>query len=139
VKSGLRPHAIWALLGVVSVACLWYAWTLPGGIGMFACIGAAFALWYTLGSRGSWMALVVVGLGMGGLLGWQASTGARCPEAGTKVFLREDRAPIGCQDVRASAGVMAIVFMLLAGIGIGAPIYARTADDEPPPAEPVEP
>jgi hypothetical protein len=130
MRSGRRPHVAWAVLGLLSVASMWFAASVPGAIGIFVCIGAAFALWYGLGSRGSWMALVVIGLGMGGVLGWQAASGARCPAAGTKVFLREDRAPIGCRDVRASAGVMAIFFMLIAGIGIGAPIYARSIPED---------
>jgi hypothetical protein len=129
-----RPHLVWGVLGAVAAACMWFAWSLPGGIGMFACIGLAFLLWHVLGPRGSWVALVVVGVSMSGILGWQAVTGSRCPEAGTKVFLRADRAPIGCTDVRASAGAMSVFFGLIALIGLGAPLYVRSlpdADDEP--------
>ena len=131
------PHAAWAVLGAVSVVCLWYAWSLPGGIGMFACIWLAFVMWNRLGPRGSWMALVVLGAGMSGVLGWQAVTGSRCPDAGTKVFLKENKPPIGCADVRASAGVMSVFFGLVALIGIAAPIYARSIEDAPVDDEPA--
>jgi hypothetical protein len=125
-----RHHVAWGLLGLVAVPAMWYAWSLPGAIAMFACIGAAFVLWSRLGSRGSWLALIVVGLGMGGVLGWQAVTGSRCPEGDTKVFLKADKPPVGCDELRASAGSMAAFFLLLAGIGIGAPLYARSARAE---------
>jgi hypothetical protein len=135
VTSGRRPYVAWAVLGALSVVSMWFAASVPGAIGIFACIGAAFALWYGVGSRGWWLALVVVGFGMGGLLGWQAlHGGSRCPAAGTKVFMSANRAPISCRDVRASAAVMAIFFMLLAGIGIGVPIHTgSTSDDEAEP------
>jgi hypothetical protein len=125
------PHPLWAALGAVSAACMWYAWSLPGGIGMFVCIGLAFLMWHRLGSRGSWLALIVVGVAMSSVLGWQAVTGSRCPHGDDKVFLRADRAPIGCTDVRASAAVMSAFFGIIALIGIAAPLYARSMDDEP--------
>lgn len=136
------PHVAWALLGVVAVPAAWFAWSLPGGIALFGAIAASFVLWHVFGSRGSWMALVVIGVGMSGLLGWQAATGARCPADGTKVFLKENKPPIGCSDVRASATAMSAFFGIVALLGIGAPIYARRldensadlADDEPTPA-----
>lgn len=53
LRSGVRPHLAWTLLGAASVACMWFAWSLPGGIGMFVCIGLAFVMWRFLGSRGS--------------------------------------------------------------------------------------
>ena len=121
-----RHHMAWAILGLLAVPGLWFAWSLPGAIVMFGCIGGAFVLWNRLGSRGSWLALVIVGAGMAGLLGWQAVTGSRCPEAGTKVFLKEGKPPVGCDEIRASAGSMAAFFALIMGIGIGAPIYARS-------------
>ncbi len=131
MTAGRRPHAIWATLGLVAIPSMWFAYTVLGAIGMFSCIGLAFLLWHRLGSRGSWMALVVVGLGMSGLLGWQAVTGARCPEPGKKVFLKADKPPVGCAEFRAVAGVMGTFFLLLAIGGAAAPFYARRLEDEP--------
>lgn len=124
------PHVVWALLGASSIPAMWWAWSLPGAAAMFALIALAFVLWSRLGPRGSWMALVVMGLGMGGLLGWQAATGSRCPEPGTRVFLKLNKPPVDCGEIRASAASMAALFGLVALIGIGAPIYARTMPDD---------
>jgi hypothetical protein len=128
--SSRRPHVAWGLLGAVSIPALWYAWSLPGAAVMFACIAAAFGMWYRLGPRGSWMALVVMGLGMSGLLGWQAATGNRCPAPGTKVFLKENKPPVDCAEIRASAASMSAFFGLIALLGIGAPLYARSMRDD---------
>lgn len=76
------------------------------------------------------MALIVVGLGMSGVLGWQAVTGSRCPVEGTKVFLKADKPPVGCDEVRASAAVMGVFFAMIALIGMAAPLYARGIDDD---------
>lgn len=134
--GGYRNHVAWGLLGLVGALGMWFAWTVAGAIAMFAAIGAAFVLWKLLGSRGSWMALVVLGLGMSGVLGWQAATGARCPKPGTSVYLRLDRPKVNCEQIRTSAGVMAVLFGVIGLVGIAAPIYARTAPplDELPPS-----
>lgn len=124
-KTSRAPHVAWFLLGAVTIPAAWYAWSLPGGIVLFAAIAAAFVLWHVSGARGSWVALIVIGVGMSGLLGWQAATGARCPADGTKVFLKENKPPIGCNDVRASATTMSVFFGLVGIIGIGAPLYGR--------------
>ncbi len=129
-----RHHVAWTILGVLAVPGLWFAWSLPGAIVMFGCIAAAFVLWNRLGSRGSWLALIIVGAGMAGVLGWQAATGSRCPAPGTTVFLKEGKPPVGCTEIRASAASMAAFFGLVALIGIAAPIYARTAGDDDPAA-----
>jgi hypothetical protein len=125
-----RPHVAWGLLGAVAIPALWFAWSLPGAAVMFACIAAAFVMWNRLGSRGSWMALVVMGLGMSGLLGWQAATGSRCPAPGTRVFLKENKPPVDCTEIRASAASMSAFFGLVALLGIGAPLYARSMRNE---------
>jgi hypothetical protein len=126
--TSLVPHLAWLLLGAVTIPAAWYAWSLPGGIALFTAIAASFVLWHVFGSRGSWVALIVIGVGMSGLLGWQAATGARCPADGTKVFLKENKPPIGCSDVRASATTMSAFFGMVALIGIGAPLYARRVE-----------
>lgn len=131
----MRPHLIWGTLGVVLAGCMWWAWSLPGGLGMFACIALAFVLWYRMGPRGSWVAVVAVGVIMSSILGWQAVTGSRCPAPGTEVFLRIDRAPIGCDDVRASAAVMATFFAIIAAMGAFAPVYARKLAELPDEAD----
>lgn len=135
--SSMRPHLAWGTLAAVAVPSMWFAWSLPGAAVMFACIGLAFVMWNRMGSRGSWMALVVMGAGMSGLLGWQAVTGTRCPEGDTRVFIKEGKPPIACTDVRASAAVMSVFFGLVALIGLGAPIYARSLEDLPDTDEPL--
>jgi len=137
-----RNHVAWFALGVLAVAGLWYAYSVPGAIAMFAAIGLAFIMWYKLGSRGSWITLIVVGVSMSSILGWQAVTGSRCPAPGTKVFLKVGKPPISCDDVRASASVMSLFFALIAVIGIAAPFYARVdrdsdGDDELDGAAPI--
>jgi hypothetical protein len=122
------PHVAWALLGIATVPAAWYAWSLPGGIALFAAIVAAFVLWHLCGSRGAWMALIVIGVGMSGLLGWQAATGSRCPADGTRVFLKVDKPSVDCAEIRASAATMSAFFGLVALLGVGAPIYARRVD-----------
>lgn len=119
------PHLAWGLLGAVTVPAAWYAWSVPGGIVLFGAIAAAFVLWHLFGSRGSWMALIMLGIGMSGILGWQAATGSRCPEPGTRVFLKLNKPSVDCAEIRASAGTMSAFFGLVALLGIGAPIYAR--------------
>lgn len=84
--SNYRFHAAWALLGAGSVASLWWAWSIFGAIGLFSCIGLAFLMWYRMSHQGAWVAVAILGLGMAGVLGWQAATSARCPAAGTKVY-----------------------------------------------------
>lgn len=130
MTRSFRPHLVWGLLGAVAVPSLWYAWSVPGAAAMFACIGLAFVFWYRMGQRGSWMALVLMGAGMSGLLAWQAATGSRCPEGDTRVFLKPNKPPIGCTDVRASAGAMSVFFGMVALIGLGAPLYARSMRDD---------
>lgn len=124
-SRSLAPHAAWALLGVASIPAMWWAWSLPGAAAMFALIVVAFVLWNRLGSRGSWMALIVMGVGMGGLLGWQAATGSRCPEPGTRVYLRAFKPSVDCTEIRRNAASMAVLFGLVALFGVGAPFYAR--------------
>jgi len=119
------PHLAWAVLGLVSVPAAWYAWSLPGGIALFAAIAASFALWHVFGARGSWVALIIIGVGMSGLLGWQAASGSRCPADGTRVFLKVGKPSVDCAEIRASAGAMSAFFGLVALLGIGAPLYAR--------------
>lgn len=126
MKTGRTPHLLWAILGAVSIAGMWFAWSALGAVALFGSIGMAFVMWHFLGSRGSWMALVVVGFGMSGLLGWQAVSGNRCPPDGQKVFLKEGKPPVGCDEMRTSAAAMAVFFMFVAGLGIGAPLYARS-------------
>jgi hypothetical protein len=138
--QGFRQHLLWGLLGLVSIPALWFAWSLPGAAVMFGAIVAAFVMWNRMGSRGSWVALVVLGVGMGGLLGWQAATGSRCPAPGTEVFLKANKPPVDCTEIRASAGSMAAFFLLVALLGAGAPIYARSmreADDAAPGEPPI--
>jgi hypothetical protein len=125
-----RPHVIWATLGAISIPAMWWSWSIPGAIVMFSCIIAAFVLWSRLGSRGSWMALVVMGVGMCVLLGWQAATGSRCPAPGTKVFLKVDKPPVDCTEIRTSAASMSAFFGLVALLGLGAPIYARSMRED---------
>ena len=136
MNRGLRPHLIWGLLGICLAAGMWFAWSIPGAIVMFAAIGMAFVLWYRMGSRGSWVALITVGLCMSSVLGWQAATGSRCPEGDREVFMRTDRPPIDCTDVRSSAASMAVFFGIIALIGIAAPLYSRR---EPEPGGDIEP
>lgn len=122
------PHVAWLALGAVTVPAAWYAWSVPGGIALFAAIAAAFALWHVCGSRGSWMALIVIGFGMSGLLGWQAATGSRCPADGTRVFLKLNKPSVDCAEIRASAATMSAFFGLVGLLGVGAPIYARRVE-----------
>lgn len=129
---GRGRHVAWAALGAASIPALWWAWSLPGAAAMFTLIVAAFVLWERLGPRGSWMALVVMGIGMSGLLGWQAATGSRCPEPGTRVYLKAFKPAVDCSEIRASAASMAALFGLVALIGLGAPLYARTMPEEDP-------
>lgn len=140
MTRGLRQHAAWGLLGAVAVPSLWYAWSVPGALLMFACIGLAFVLWYTIGSRGSWVALVVVGAGMSGLLAWESSTGSRCPEGDSRVQLKEGKPEVGCDELRASAAAMGVFFGLVALFGLAVPIYAREGADvrdaDPPDGSP---
>lgn len=124
------PHLAWGALGAAAAASMWFAYTIPGAIGLFLAIALAFVMWKRLGPRGSWMALIVMGLSMSGVLGWQAATGSRCPPAGTKVFLKEGKPPVSCDEIRASAGSMSVFFGLIALLGVGAPFYARRLDDE---------
>jgi hypothetical protein len=135
-RPSRRPHVAWALLGAASIPAMWFAWSWPGALAMFACIAAAFVMWHRLGPRGSWLALVVMGAGMCGLLGWQAATGSRCPPAGTKVYLKVGKPPVDCTEIRASAASMSMFFGLVALLGLGAPAYARMlrSDQEPDPA-----
>ncbi len=123
------PHLAWGVLGALTIPAAWYAWSLPGGAAMFAAILAAFALWHVVGARGSWVALVVLGVGMSGLLGWQAATGARCPADGTRVFLKVNKPSVDCTEIRASAASMSAFFGLVALLGVGAPLYARRTRD----------
>lgn len=143
-SDSFMPHVVWTALGAASIPAMWWAWSLPGGAAMFALIGLAFVLWNRLGSRGSWMALVVIGAGMSGLLGWQAATGSRCPEPGTRVYLRAFKPSVDCTEIRTNAASMAVLFGLVALIGIGAPFYARlekfdadAADSEAATSDPV--
>ncbi|MCW2955176.1 MAG: hypothetical protein JWO69_45 [Thermoleophilia bacterium] len=127
----IRNHVAWAVLGGVAAAGMWTAYSIPGAIAMFAAIGLAFLMWHKLGRRGSWLALVVMGFAMGGMLAWQAVEGTRCPAPGERIIIKDGKPPVSCDEIRASAGSMAMFFFLIAGIGVGAPLYARKDDDAP--------
>ena len=131
VRGVLARHVAWALLGTAMGLGGWYAWSVAGRLGLFGSIALAFAMWRWLGPRGSWLALVTLGLGMSGVLGWQSVTGARCPAPGTKIFLKEGKPPVSCDEIRASAAAMSMFFGLVGVIGIAAPFYARRPDDGP--------
>lgn len=131
----LRPHLAWGLLGAIAVPSLWYAATVPGALAMFACIGLAFVLWYRMTPRGAWVAMVLLGAGMSGLLAWHAAAGSRCPQGDTKVTLKEGKPPAGCEDIRAGMAAASGLFALLALLGLAAPSYVRNlrepAEDGP--------
>lgn len=132
MNTSVRNHLVWGVLGATLTAGMWWAWSIPGAAVMFAAIGMAFVLWYRMSSQGAWVALAVMGVAMSSILGWQAATGARCPAGGTKVFLKVDKPPVGCDEIRASAGSMSAFFGIIAMLAIGTPIYVRrleAADD----------
>ena len=125
-RIGVRAAKLWwAALALAALPSLWWVWSMPGAVAVFALIGAAFPLWRFTRGRGAWVCVAILGLGLSGVLTWQAFTGEHCPAAGTKVFLKEDRPPIGCSDVRQSAAVMAIFFGLVGFAGLAAPFYTR--------------
>lgn len=121
-----RNHLAWAALGAMAAIGMWTAYSIPGALAMFAAIGLAFIMWNKLGPRGSWMALVVLGLGMGGVLGWQAAEGSRCPGPDEKIIIKDGKPPVSCDEIRASAGSMSLFFLLIGSMGIAAPFYARS-------------
>jgi hypothetical protein len=104
---------------------MWFAWSVAGAIALFVSICACFITWYRVGSRGAWVAAIVVGTIMTSVLTWQAATGARCPASGERVILKEGKPPVSCSEIRASAGAMAAFFGIVALIGVAAPFYAR--------------
>ena len=78
------------------------------------------------------LAAAVVGVTLSGILGWQAATGARCPAPGTKVFLKEGKPPVGCDEIRASAMSMSAFFGSIAFLAIGLDRVIRAVGIDPP-------
>lgn len=128
-----RNHILWALLGLMGAAGMFWAATWIGVAAMFAAIGLAFVFWYRLGSRGSWMAMIMLGIGIAIPTTVMAVTGAgRCPDGNTKVVLKKGQPPVNCTQIRTGAASMAVMFWLITIVGIAAPIYASRIPDEEP-------
>ncbi|MCW2950201.1 MAG: hypothetical protein JWN41_1214 [Thermoleophilia bacterium] len=125
--TGYRNHVAWGLLGLAATASLWWAGTVPGAIGLFAVIGLAFVMWHFLGSRGAWMAVLLLGVIMSSLTGWQAITSARCPGAGDELVMSVTKPGVDCSQLRASAASMSLMFGFFAIMAAAAPFYARKA------------
>jgi hypothetical protein len=126
-SEGFRNHVLWGMLGIGSAAALWYAGTVPGAIGLFVAIGLAFPMWYRLGSRGSWMAVLLIGVIISSLTGWQAVTSARCPGAGDELYMQAGKRGVNCNQLRASAASMSVLFGFFAILAALAPFSARKA------------
>ena len=125
--TGYRNHVAWGLLGIAAAACLWFAYSIPGAIGLFVVIGLAFVFWYRLGSRGSWMAVLLLGAIMSSILGWQAVTSARCPGNGDVLYMQANKPGVSCDELRASAASMSVLFGFFALMALATPFYARRA------------
>ena len=130
---GFRNHLAWGLLGIAGAASFWYAGTVVGAISLFVVIGMAFVLWHFLGSRGSWVAVLLLGGIMSSLTGWQAITSARCPGAGDELVMSLTKPGVNCDQLRASAASMSVLFGFFAIMAAAVPFYARrtpTTDDD---------
>ncbi|MBC7460216.1 MAG: hypothetical protein H7287_02535 [Thermoleophilia bacterium] len=125
--QGFRNHAAWGLLGLAATASLWWAGTVPGAIGLFVVIGLAFVMWHFLGSRGAWMAVLLLGVIMSSLTGWQAITSARCPGAGDELVMSVTKPGVNCAQLRASAASMSVLFAFFALIAALTPRTVRKA------------
>lgn len=118
-------HGVWILVGLAIGVGGWTAYTPIGAVGLLGGIAAAFIVWRVTHGRGAWVAAVVVGLGLAGLLGWQAVTGSRCPGAGERVELRANSGAATCDELRAGVASMAMFFALIGALGVAWPFYAR--------------
>ena len=129
--STYRGHVAWGTLGVAGATGLWFAGFWWGAILMFVSIALAFVMWNRLGPTGSWVALVTLGALMTGVNSYEAVTGSRCPADGQKVFLKANKPPAGCDEMRAGAGSMAAFFLFVTIMGAAAPVYLRRLEAEP--------
>jgi len=127
--SGYVNHVAWGLLGLAGTASLWWAGTVIGAISLFAVIGLAFVFWSKLGSRGAWMAVLLLGASMSSLTGWQAITAARCPGVGDELVMSVTKPGVNCEELRASATTMSVLFGFFAIMGAIAPFYGRKIRD----------
>lgn len=118
-------HVAWALLGLLGAAGMFWAASWLGVIAIAVAIAGAFVMWSRLGSRGSWFALIMLGIGIAIPTTVMAITGAgRCPKPGATVILKEGKPPVDCAQIKAGAMSMAVMFWLVALIGVAAPFYA---------------
>jgi hypothetical protein len=140
-----RSELAWAVLGIVLVTGMYHAYAVWGAIAMFTAIGMAFVIWYKMSPKGAWIAVAVVGMSMATLLGLQAATSSRCPTGTDRVSINAGEMPDGtvsCDELRASALSMAAFFAFIGIMGLAAPWYLRTRDedtdeDAPSPPAPV--
>lgn len=123
--EGYLNHVAWGLLGLAGTASLWWAGTVVGALSLFVVIGLAFVFWNRLGSRGAWMAVLLLGASMCGLTAWQAVTAARCPGAGDELVMSVTKPGVNCEELRASATTMSVLFGFFAIMGAIAPFYGR--------------
>jgi hypothetical protein len=112
-------HAAWALVGAGVAVGFWESWHIAGATLLLGSIVAAFVVARLIGFSHAWVALLVCGVLMSGVLVWATVTSARCPEEGTKVLVKAGKPAVTCDELRTSYSAMAVVFALIAGMGIG--------------------
>jgi len=114
----------WLIYGIAFAVALWFAPTFYGALALLVLVAGAFVLARRVGTAQIWIATAVVGIAMTSLLGWAASTDARCPAAGERVTLKEGKAPVSCDEIRAGYLSMAVFFAVL---GLGSLAWGRAS------------
>lgn len=129
-----RSEIAWALLGITLTLGMYHAYAIWGAIAMFGAIGSAFLIWYKMSPKGAWIAVVIVGVSMASLLGFQAVTSSRCPKGNSPIAIKAGDAPSGvvsCDELRASAASMAAFFAFIAIMGLAVPWVMRDREEQP--------
>jgi hypothetical protein len=126
-------HIAWGATGLAMAAGGWFAFEMWGAVLLLGAIAVAFVLGWKYGADHAWPAMALGGLALAGVLAWAAATGARCPEPGEKMFIKNNKPPVTCADMRASYVTMATLFGLLGLAGIGWGVAGRRRDVAPPP------
>ena len=131
VQRSLRSQRLlWGALGLLLAVGMLATGSAIGAVLLFVVIALWFVAWHLYGGREIWVALLVGGTLMTGILGWAAVTSAGCPTGTDRVMLKAGKPSVDCEEIRAGYVSMAAFFIVAAMIGAALPGIQRRRDQD---------
>jgi hypothetical protein len=137
-----QRHLVWLAVGIVAAPLLLFAAHAPVAIAMLIMVAAIYPLWRVYGGREVWVGIAMTSAIMTAVLVWAAVTSSGCPEPGTELVMKLGKAPVTCDQIRASYASMAAFFAMTLLVALAIPGIARRwdrdadAEDDTPPGTP---